>query len=467
MKIKFIGAAREVTGSKHLITTDDGKTILLDCGMFQGKGLETDSLNRNLGFDPEKLDYLILSHAHIDHSGLIPYLYKLGFRGSVICTTPTRDLCSIMLPDSGFIQELDVKWFNKKRISRGQEPVEPIYTVLDAERCLELFITVSYNRRFNINDKVSVKFTNTGHMLGSGAVNLRIIENGQAKNITYTGDIGRQYNRLLQSPAPFPQCDYLITESTYGDRLHEPDRESEERLLDIVKETCVDRKGKLIIPSFSVGRTQEIIFVLNNFYNEGRLPRIEVFVDSPLSVNATDIFRMHTDSMNKDVKEVMLNDDDPFGFRSLRYIKKVDESKALNDYDRPCIIISSSGMLEAGRVKHHVSNNIENPNNTVLIVGYCSPTSLGARIQEPGLREISIFGRMHQLNARIERIESFSGHGDYQEMIEYLGCQDKELIRKTFLVHGEKKVQESYREKLKENGFRNVEIPASGDEFEL
>jgi metallo-beta-lactamase family protein len=238
--------------------------------MFQGKGLETDSLNRNLGFDPEKLDYLILSHAHIDHSGLIPYLYKLGFRGSVICTTPTRDLCSIMLPDSGFIQELDVKWFNKKRVSRGQEPVEPIYRVEDAERCLELFIQYRTNRRFNINDKVSVKFTNTGHMLGSGAVNLRIIENGQAKNITYTGDIGRQYNRLLQSPAPFPQCDYLITESTYGDRLHEPDKESEERLLQIVHETCVDRKGKLIIPSFSVGRTQEIIFVLNNFYNEGR-----------------------------------------------------------------------------------------------------------------------------------------------------------------------------------------------------
>ncbi|MBN2765417.1 MAG: MBL fold metallo-hydrolase [Paludibacteraceae bacterium] len=467
MKIKFIGAAREVTGSKHLITTDAGKTILLDCGMFQGKGMETDALNRDLGFDPEKLDYLILSHAHIDHSGLIPYLYKLGFRGSVICTTPTRDLCSIMLPDSGFIQELDVKWFNKKRISRGQEPVEPIYRVEDADRCLELFISVAYNRRLNIDDNISVKFTNTGHMLGSAAVNLRVVENGQAKNITYTGDIGRPHNRLLQRPASFPQCDYLITESTYGDRLHEPDKESEERLLEIVHETCVKRKGKLIIPSFSVGRTQEIIFVLNNFYNQGRLPHIEVFVDSPLSVNATDIFRMHTDSMNNDVKEVMLNDDDPFGFSSLRYIKKVDESKALNDYDRPCIIISSSGMLEAGRVKHHVSNNIENSNNTVLIVGYCSPTSLGARIQQPGLREISIFGRMHKVNAKIERIEAFSGHGDYVEMMHYLSCQDKDLIRKTFLVHGEKKVQDNYRTKLQEDGYHEVEIPASGDEFEL
>lgn len=467
MKIKFIGAAREVTGSKHLITTDDGTTILFDCGMFQGKGMETDSLNRNLGFEPSELNYLILSHAHIDHTGLIPYLYKLGFRGSVICTTPTRDLCSIMLPDSGHIQELDVKWFNKKRAARGEYPVEPIYSVEDAENCMELFISVAYNRRFNINNNINVKFTNTGHMLGSSTVNLEITENGQKKRIAYTGDIGRPHNRILQAPAPFPQCDYLITESTYGDRLHETEKQSEEDLLKIVYQTCVERKGKLIIPSFSVGRTQEIIFVLNNFYNSGKLPRIEVFVDSPLSVNATDVFRMHTDCMNASVKSVMKYDDDPFGFNSLKYIKNVDASKSLNDYHSPCIIISSSGMLEAGRVKHHVSNNIENPNNTILIVGYCSPTSLGARIQEPGLREISIFGKMHQVKAHIARIESFSGHGDYSEMIEFLNCQDKELVRKTFLVHGEYKVQEFYREKLKEAGFKNIEIPASGQELEL
>lgn len=467
MKLKFFGAAREVTGSKHLITTDDGKKILLDCGMYQGKGMETDSLNRNLGFNPEEIDHLILSHAHIDHSGLIPYLYSLGFRGSIICTSATRDLCSIMLLDSAHIQETDVKWYNKKMRRQGKMPVDPIYTIEDAENCLKLFISVGYDRRFNINDKINVKFTNTGHMLGSAAVNLEITENGQKKRICYTGDIGRPVNRILAPPSSFPQCDYLITESTYGDRLHAEENETREELLKVVEDTCVRKGGKLIIPSFSVGRTQEIVFMLNNLYNEKRLPRIHVYVDSPLSVNATEIFKMHTDSMNERVKNVMKYDPDPFGFNSLTYIKKVDESKALNDSDEPCIIISSSGMAEAGRIKHHIANNISNWRNTILIVGYCSPTSLGARIQQPGLQEISIFGEARRVKADVKKIEALSGHGDYNEMIQYLGCQDKELVRSTFLVHGEYSVQDSYRQKLKEHGYRNVEIPKVGEEFDL
>ena len=467
MKIQFLGAAREVTGSKHLITTDDGKKILLDCGMYQGKGMETDSMNRNLGFDPETVDYLILSHAHIDHSGLIPYLYKRGFRGSIIATSATRDLCSIMLPDSGHIQELDVKWFNKKRMRQALPTVTPIYSVEDAEKALGLFISVEYNRRFNINDQINVKFTNSGHMLGSAVVNLEITENGQKKRIAFTGDIGRSHNKLLQTPAVFPQCDYLIAESTYGNRLHPAEKEMEEDFLKIVYETCVNKRGKLIIPSFSVGRTQEIVFLLNNFYNEGKLPKIEVFVDSPLSVNATDIFRMHTDCMNESVKSVLKYDEDPFGFNSLRYIKNVDESKALNDYHNPCIIISSSGMAEAGRIKHHIANNIANAANTILIVGYCSPTSLGARLQQPGLREISILGEIRPVNAKVERIEAFSGHGDYSEMINLLNCQDKEVIRRTFLVHGEYDSQQFYKEQLEIEGFRDIEIPSLGQEFEL
>jgi metallo-beta-lactamase family protein len=467
MKIKFIGAAREVTGSKHLITTNEGKRILLDCGMFQGKGLETDSMNRKLGFEPATIDYLILSHAHIDHSGLIPYLYKLGFRGSVICTNATRDLCAIMLADSGHIQELDVKWFNKKRDKQGLPPVEPIYDQEDTEKCMELFIGVAYDRRFYINDKINVKFTNTGHMLGSAVVNLELLENGEKVHLAYTGDIGRPHNRILHTPTAFPQCDYLITESTYGNRLHPEEKESEDDLLKIVLETCVDKGGKLIIPSFSIGRTQEIVFVLNNMYNKCLLPKIEVFVDSPLSVNATDIFRLHPECMNNDVKSVLKYDSDPFGFNSLHYIKNVDESKALNDYNHPCIIISSSGMLEAGRIKHHVANNISNWRNTILIVGYCSPTSLGARIQEPGLRYISIFGDIHEVNARIAKIEAFSGHGDYNEMKSFLSCQDANGIKKTFLVHGEYDVQQSYANELKKVGFRDIEIPEPGQEFTL
>lgn len=467
MKIKFIGAAREVTGSKHLITTKEGKKILLDCGMFQGKGLETDALNRNLMFDPATIDYLILSHAHIDHSGLIPYIYKLGFRGSVVCTNATRDLCAIMLADSGHIQEMDNKWFNKKREKQGLSPVEPIYSQLDTEKCMELFIGVAYDRRFQINDKINVKFTNSGHMLGSAVVNLELIEDGKKLHLAFTGDIGRPHNRIIMPPTAFPQCDYLITESTYGDRLHPAEKESEEDLLKIVVETCVDKGGKLLIPSFSIGRTQEIVFVLNNLYNKGLLPKIDVFVDSPLSVNATEIFRLHPECMNDELKAVLKYDDDPFGFNSLHYIKSVDESKALNDHQEPCIIISSSGMLEAGRIKHHVANNISNRRNTILIVGYCSPTSLGARIQEPGLRHISIFGEIHEVNARIAKIEAFSGHGDYNEMKAFLSCQDTKLIKKTFLVHGEYAVQQFYQKELEAVGFHDIEIPEAGVEFVL
>lgn len=467
MKIKFLGAAREVTGSKHLITTDTGKNILLDCGMYQGKGLETDAMNRKLGFDPSEIDYLVLSHAHIDHSGLIPYMYKLGFRGSIVCTNATRDLCAIMLADSAHIQALDVKWFNKKRARDRQSPVEPIYSVFDAEDCMKLFIGIGYNRRFNIDSEINVKFTHSGHMLGSAVVNLEITEKKQLKRLAFTGDIGRKQNKILVPPAPFPDCDYLITESTYGDRLHENEQESTEELLHIVNETCVQNRGKLIIPAFSVGRTQEIMFVLNDLHNKGLLPRIKVYVDSPLSVNATEVFRLHAECMNDTVRDVMKYDEDPFGFQSLRLIKNVEESKALNANHEPCIIISASGMAEAGRVKHHIANNISNWRNTILLVGYCSPTSLGARIQEQGLRFISIFGETHEINARIRSIDAFSGHGDYSEMIEFLDCVDKDVLRKVFLVHGEYEVQKAYKQRMLDKGFRNIEIPALGQEFDF
>ncbi len=469
MKIKFLGAAREVTGSKVLITTDEGKKILIDCGMFQGKGLETDGMNRNIGLEPSELHHIILSHAHIDHSGLIPYFYKLGFRGSVICTNATRNLCSIMLPDSGHIQEMDAKWFNKKQAKKKLPFIQPIYTVEDAERAMKLFIGVDYDRRFTINDKINVKFTNTGHMLGSAVVNLEITENGKKTRLAYTGDIGRPFNRILKPPVPFPQCDYLITESTYGNRIHEPMTEVEQEFHHIIYDTCVVRKGKLIIPSFAIGRTQEIVYVLNKFFNDGTLPNIDIYVDSPLAVNATDIFRMHLDNLNDDVHNEIISarDSDPFGFNRLHYVKKADDSKALNSDPRPCIIISASGMAEAGRIKHHIANNIDNPQNTILVVGYCSPTSLGARIQEPGRKEISIFGEMHPVNAKIMRIEAFSGHGDYKEMKDFINCQDKSAVRQTFLVHGEYEVQEFYSNILAEDGFRKVEIPAFGEEFEV
>ena len=466
MKLKFLGATREVTGSKFLLTTKSGKKILLDCGMFQGKGLETDGMNRNLGFDPATIDHIILSHAHIDHSGLIPYVYKLGFRGSVVCTNATRDLCAIMLADSGHIQEGDVKWFNKRRVAKGLTPVEPIYTEKDARACMELFIGVPYSRKFRIDENIQVKFTNTGHMLGSGVVSLEIAENGKTTRIAYTGDIGRPVNRILKKPQPFPQCDYLITESTYGNRLHPPMQDAEAELLRVIRETCVEKGGKVIIPSFAIGRTQEVVYALNNFFNEGLLPRINIYVDSPLAVNATEVFRMHADNLNEEVHDVMLNDPDPFGFSSLYYLKTPEESKKLNAVKKPCVIISASGMMEAGRIKHHAANNIENPDNTMLFVGYCSPITLGARILG-GENPVSIFGEKHPVNATIERIEAFSGHGDYSEMSQYLKCQDADKLKQVFLVHGEYEAQQFYQQKLGEAGFTNVLIPEPGDEVTL
>jgi metallo-beta-lactamase family protein len=466
MKIKFIGAAREVTGSKHLITTESGKKILLDCGMFQGKGLETDSMNRDLMFDPSQIDHIILTHAHIDHSGLIPYAYKLGFRGSVICTNGTRDLCAIMLADSAFIQEHDTITFNKRRIKKGLPQVEPIYTQADATACLKLFIGVPNDMKFRIDDNIKVKFTNTGHMLGSGVANIEISENGKIKRIAYTGDIGRPSDQILTPPQPFPQADVLITESTYGDRLHQDSKEAEEELLNIVVDTCVRKEGKLIIPAFSVGRTQEIVFSLNNFFNAGRLPKIDIFVDSPLAVNATAVFRMHPECFNKNFSDVLEKDPDPFGFDNLYYINKVEDSKKLNDHKNPCVIISASGMMEAGRVKHHLANNISNPKNTILIVGYCAPSTLGAKIGR-GNKEVSIFGTIYPVKAEVKKLESFSGHGDYKEMISFLNCQDKNSLGRMFIVHGEYETQKKYISFLTDDGFKNIEAPAKGQEYVL
>lgn len=464
MKLKFCGAAREVTGSKILITTGHGKRLLLDCGMFQGKGLETDAMNRDLGFDPSMVDHIILTHAHIDHSGLIPYVYKLGFRGSIICSNATRDLCSIMLADTAFIQEHDTKTFNKRRAKKGLPLVTPIFTQEDAKECMALFIGIPENMKFRIDDNLKVKFTSTGHMLGSGVANLFITENGKTTRLAYTGDIGRPSSRILEPPKPFPQADILITESTYGDRLHKDLISADDELLKTVTDTCVDKGGKLIIPSFSVGRTQEIVYSLNNFFNQGKLPRVDIFVDSPLAVNATTIFRMHPECFNREILKIMENDSDPFGFNSLTYITRQEDSKKLNDYKKPCIIISASGMMEAGRIKHHLANNITDPKNTILVVGYCSPVTLGARIAR-GDKEVSIFGTVYPVNAEVRIIDSFSGHGDYNEMIEFLGCQDKKQIQKTFLVHGEYETQVKYSSRLQEAGFSNIQIPSPKQEF--
>lgn len=466
MKLKILGAAREVTGSKHLIITKDGIRILLDCGMYQGKGMETDTMNRHLGFNPGEIDYLVLTHAHIDHTGLIPYIYKLGFRGTVVCTNATRDLCAIMLADCGKIQEQDTKWFNKKRAKKGLEPVEPIYTKTEAEQCMELFVGVPYNKPFKMNGHVTLTFTNTGHLLGSGVANFVFQEGDRKVRLSYTGDVGRPVNRILRSPLPFPQADYIITEATYGNRLHEHINIAEDKLLDVIKRTCVEKRGKVIIPSFSVGRTQEVIYSLNNFFNEGKLPKINIYVDSPLSVNATNIFRLHRECFNDSILQVMETDPDPFGFDRLFFVTSVEESKRLNETKEPCVIISASGMMEAGRVKHHLANSIANPHNTVLAVGYCAPSTLGAKILR-GDERVSIFGTEYPVNAEVQKLDSYSGHADYSELVKFLDCQDKSQVKRVFVVHGEYEAQEFFKNELEKSGFKKIHIPELGEEFEL
>lgn len=463
MQIEFHGAARVVTGSKHLLTLDSGTKILLDCGLFQGMGADTEPLNRHFGFDPAAVNHLILSHAHIDHSGLIPRLVREGFRGRVYCTPATRDLCDIMLRDSGFIQEADVAYVNKRRKTRGMKPIDPLYTMEDAVNCLDYFEEVPYDTWFELGDEFSFCFTDSGHVLGSAAVNMIIREPKGTRRLCFTADIGRPGDQILRKPAPFPQADYIICESTYGDRLHEPVINAEEHLLRVVIETCVMNKGKLIIPAFSLDRTQELIYALDKMEQAGKLPPIKVFVDSPLSVQTTRVVEKHVDLYNEEIREYMkTGDQHPFYFKNLHYITDVSDSKKLNDLDEPCIIISASGMAEAGRVKHHIRNNISKPECTILMVGYCTPQSLGGRLKA-GEKVVKIFGDEFMVKARVESIDAYSAHGDYEEMLQYLSCQNPALVKEVFLVHGDTESMTAFSIKLRETGFKEVSIPSQGD----
>ncbi|MBI2258308.1 MAG: MBL fold metallo-hydrolase [Flavobacteriia bacterium] len=466
MNIQFLGAAKTVTGSKHLITTEKGIRILLDCGFFQGSVQDADFKNRHLGFSPHEIDYLILSHAHIDHSGNIPNLVKQGYNNPIYATPATIDLCKIMLRDSAFIQENDLKHINKRRIKRGEDPIKPLYTVSDVDKAIKLFVPVPYDFLFQINDDISLIFTDSGHILGSAAVNLKIKESNEIKKICFTGDIGRYNGSILRDPQPIPSCNVLISESTYGNRLHSDQQMGQQDLLQIIHHTCVEKKGKLIIPAFSLGRTQELVYSLDRLENQGLLPKIPVFVDSPLSVNATNVMRKHNDCFNDEIKLYLEKDNDPFGFDKLIYIQDVEDSKKINTLKEPCIIISASGMVEAGRIKHHVANNIHDPKNTILMVGYAEPTSIGGRLRS-GAKTIKIFGEEYPIKAEVIVLHSYSAHADYKEMIQYFSCLDKKQLEQIFLVHGEYESQLSFKEKLLDEGYRNITIPNLKESFEI
>lgn len=458
MKIAFHGAARTVTGSKHLLTLKNGNKYLLDCGLFQGMGRETDSMNKHWGFDASTVKAIILSHAHIDHCGLIPKLVKDGFTGNIFCTPATQHLAAILLEDSAEIQQDDAKYSNKRRAVEGQPYLEPLYRVEDAKAAFVLFKSVEYEQWHAVDEHVSVMYTDAGHIIGSAAVHLKIMENGKETRLSFSGDVGRYRDIILKSPAVFPQADFIILESTYGNSLHDQFVTTPDALLKWIERVCLEKKGKLIMPAFSVGRTQEILFTLNQLEIENRLPDIDYFVDSPLSIEATEVVKQYPQYFNRIIQNILKSDKDPFLFKGLHFLRSVEQSKMLNFRNRPCVIISASGMADAGRVKHHISNNIENSRNAILLTGYCEPSSLGGRLIA-GAKEVSIFGVPHEVHAEIGAIKSMSAHGDYEDLSQFIACQDPKLVKKLFLVHGEYDVQLQFRERLMKKGFLDIEIP--------
>ena len=467
MRVKFCGAARTVTGSSHLITAPDGTKILLDCGLYQGNDPDFDDFNQEWSFNPEEIDVMVLSHSHIDHAGRIPKLVKDGFKGDIVCTSATRDLAAIMLLDSAFIQEKDNEWVNKKRDRKGLPPIDPLYTIGDAQRAMNHFVGIAYDRWFRIARNVEVLFKDSGHILGSSSVTLRIEkDNRHFEYVGFTGDIGRPDRPILRDPQPMPECDYLICESTYGGEEHQGLPDDEHDLLEIIKYTCIEKRGKLIIPAFSVGRTQELVYMMDRLETAGKLPKVPVFVDSPLAIDATDIFIMHPECYDEDILKYMQKDPNPFGFRRLKFTKTADASKAINTIDGPAVIISASGMMQAGRIKHHLKNNIEDERNTILVVGYCAEGTLGRLIRD-GAEEVKIFGDYKKVKAEVKIMDSFSAHGDHTEMLDFLESQDKNKLKKIFLVHGDYERQERFAEGILQNGFRRVEIPVLDQEYRL
>lgn len=465
MQIEFIGGARTVTGSQHLLHIN-GKKILLECGLFQGRRSETYDKNKNFKFNPAEIDTLILSHAHIDHSGNIPNLVSKGFDGLIYATAATVDLCQIMLRDSAHLQERDIEWVNKKKAKKGEEPFEPLYTLEDVEKAMKLFVGVQYDKSIDVSPGVRFTFQDAGHILGSAGVFLEIEESGKKLNLGFSGDIGRPDSPVIKSPDILRDLDMLIMESTYGNRLHSPVEEVEEDFASTIS-TVINDGGKVIIPAFAVGRTQTIVYMLHKLFNQNRIPEIPIYVDSPLAVDATAVFRSHPECLDRETYRIFLqNGEDPFGFSRLKYIKKTDESKELNDKPGPMIIISASGMAEGGRILHHLAHNIGNPNNLILFVGYAAEHTLARRIMD-GNEKVNIFGEEFDVKAKIKKMDYFSAHADQKELLDYVRLNPPDKLKNIFLVHGEEDMALPFREKLLQKGYKNIEFPASGDKINL
>ena len=463
MKIQFIGGARTVTGSQHLLSIN-GKNTLLECGLFQGRRQDTYEKNKNFKFDPKEIDALILSHAHIDHSGNIPNLVKNGFDGPIYATAATVDLCEIMLKDSAYLQERDVEWLNKKRRNKNQEPAEALYSLEDVERALTNFVAIEYNTATEIFPGTNAIFQDAGHILGSASILLEIEEEGKKIRFGFSGDIGRHETPIIRDPDYLRDLDVLIMESTYGNRIHTHSDEVEEEVAKVIREVF-DRKGKIIIPAFAVGRTQLLVYVLHKLFDQNRIPEIPIYVDSPLAVNATKVFREHPECFDRETNRVFLESgEDPFGFGRLKYITTVEQSKELNDLTDPVIIISASGMAEGGRILHHLANNITMLRNLVLFVGYAAEHTLARKIMN-GMEKVNILGEEYSIKCKIKTMDYFSGHADQNELIDYLKLNPVKRLKNIFLVHGEEDQALPLKEKILQKGYKNADFPISEEKF--
>ena len=464
MKVKFCGATRTTTGSMFLLKVNDQK-ILLECGLYQGKRSESNDRNKNFPFDPKQVDLAILSHSHIDHCGNFPNLVKQGFKGNIFCTHATRDLAGIMLEDSARIQQHDAEYVSKKRAKKGEPPVEPLYSVEDAAQAVRQFVSLNYDRPMNIADGVKLTFSDAGHILGSAQVILDIKEGDKEIRYLFTGDIGRGGHAILRDPEPVEGVDVLHIESTYGNRLH-GDRDMS--IVEIAKgiiETA-HRGGKIIIPAFSVGRTQLVVYTLHQLQESGDLPDIPIFVDSPLSVNATEVFRLHPECFNEEIYTFLREKDNPFGMENLQYIRQVSRSIKLNQLKGPAIIISSSGMCEGGRIRHHLKNNIEDPKNLVLFVGYCAQHTLGSRIVN-GDSPVNIFGEPYEVKAQIARHDAFSGHADRDELVSHVEASSGKM-KDIYVVHGEEGSALAFGDTLQSiNPKSRVTVPVLNQELDV
>ncbi|MBL8177934.1 MAG: MBL fold metallo-hydrolase [Bryobacterales bacterium] len=470
MKLRFWGAAKTVTGSLHILEMD-GKRVLLDCGLYQGRRREAEERNSNLPFRGSDVDAVVLSHAHIDHSGNLPTLYKQGFRGPIFSTAATADLCAAMLKDAAFVQEKDCEFLNKRRQRRrmiGEEngggPDCPLYTVEDAEQTLPLFRRTAMQEETAVTEGLHFRFHEAGHMLGSACVSLEQRKGGRAIRLGFSGDVGRRGLPIIHDPEPLPAVDYLILESTYGDRFHKPLEAVTDKLADTISRTAA-RGGRIIAPAFAVGRTQQLVLLIHELVLQKRIPSIPIYVDSPLAVNVTDVFRQHEELFDEETRRFLENGSDPFGFRMLRYVRSVEESKALNDLRHPYLVISASGMCEAGRVLHHLRNSVEDGRNTVLITGFQAENTLGRKIVEK-FPEVPIFGEPMRLRAEVVRINELSGHADQGELLEWIRPVVKGL-KTIFLVHGEPLQQRALAEAITRTYGTPVTIPGRGDEFTL